>query len=73
MLPMTFILTCRVFVASAKIMRRADASVTAYVEVALVESTANSITALEIRTLLLIMIDSTKELMDEIFCTLATW
>ncbi len=54
-------------------MRRADAGVTAYVEVALVESTATSITALKIQTLSLIMTASTKEQMNARFCTLATW
>ena len=51
MLPTTSILTSRVFVGSEKVMRRADARATAYVEVALVGSIANSVTALETRTL----------------------
>jgi hypothetical protein len=51
MLPTTSILISGVFVESEEVMRRADARATAYVEVALVGSIANSVTALEIRTL----------------------
>jgi hypothetical protein len=52
MLPTTSILTSRVFVRSAEVMRRTDARATADVEVALMGSTTNSITELEIRTLI---------------------
>jgi hypothetical protein len=51
MLPTISIFTSGVFVGSEEVMGRADARATAYVEVALVGSIANSITALEIRTL----------------------